>query len=159
MTKEEKEFTKKLLRKWGSERKIIQLEYNEIKRMEEIIEGMSDIRSMVLSHTPKSKNNSSPVEDNYIRAVELCEERMNIINNRIGDFVEFKNKLDQIIEGLDFEMKYIIKCKYLEDMDWETLSVKYPYPMSLRNFYRIYNESLEIIYNKIKDKDISLDLW
>lgn len=146
MTKEEKKYTKKILRQWGNDKEIIQLEYDEIKRIKDIIKGMEDINTLL----PLSRS----AEDNYIKAVELCENRINDISKKIGDLIEFKNKLDEIIEGLDFEMKYIIKCKYLENMDWETLSAKYPIPMSLRNFYRLYNESLEIIYNKINENEV-----
>lgn len=151
MTQREKERAKSILYKWSSSKILLEYEQEEINRINDIISSMADVSAMVYSHLPKSKDVSSPVERCVIRSLKLCEDRIDRINKRIQTFIAEENKINDILDDMDFDKSFILKGKYAKRWSWDQIRGEYPYDMCLRNFYRIHSEALEEFYEKYKN--------
>lgn len=151
MNKNEKDKIKVILSQWGSDSGIIDYEKEEIERIKEIIDGMTNVRAVVYSHVPKSKNIGSPVENSIINSIEICEKRLKKITERIDKYNRDKDIIDNIISDMTFDMQFIIKAKYADNKSWDQIASSYPYSMSIRNFYRIHNEALEFVNERLKN--------
>lgn len=155
MTKDKREEVKYILEKWGCSSNIIELEKSEIERLKEIIEGMTNARAVVYSHTPKGSSVDSPVERAYFNTLGLCEKRLERLRLRVEEYIREKEYIDNIIEKMDFEKQYIIKAKYADRLSWDVIAAKYPHAMSLRNFYRLHSEALDHIYEQMEKDNMT----
>ncbi|MGN1317403.1 MAG: hypothetical protein ACI4VF_00195 [Lachnospirales bacterium] len=151
MTARDEERAKNILYKWGNSSLLIEYEKEEIERIEEIIESMTDISASVYSHLPKSRMEIPSVDNKIIRSVKMCEKRLERINKRVAEFMYMENVVNDIVDSLDFDKQYVIKSKYYKRQNWDEICGNYPYDMSMRNFYRIHKLAVEEFYIKYRE--------
>ena len=152
MTDLEKEEIKKLLYSWGSYKYIISAEKRELEDIKLMYRNMNDIKDMYMDTSKKNIKVKSSVEKAFKKNIKLCEGRLEKLNKMIKSNMEIKLKIDNVVDGLPYVDQYILKARYVKNMEWEIMPLNLPFYLCKRQCQRIHNTALEKIYEELKNK-------
>ncbi len=142
MTVEEKKHLKRILQAWGESDRTIRTQNAEIAEFRKTCEDIERV--------------AQPIGECQIISIEELRSHARKLGNRINNRIALKTKLDEIIADLPYDMQTILKCRYINKINWEFMPVRLPFYISERQCYRLHSQAMEIIFERLKqDSDYS----
>ena len=150
MTNSERDKIKNMLYCWGSYKYIISTEKSELEDIKLMYRNMTDIKSICMDNPVKKVRVNSSVEEAFKKNLHLCEGRLEKLNRLIKYNMEIKMKIDDVVDSLPYVEQYILKARYVKNLEWEVMPLNLPFYLCKRQCQRIHNTAVEKIYNVLK---------
>jgi DNA-directed RNA polymerase specialized sigma subunit len=139
LTETQKKEIKNKLQNWANTNKAFVLQTEELTRLNCMCEEMRENMKYLPENAMKTAKNS----------IEICEERISQLNDVITENRNEKEALDKIIDNLDPVEQIIIRKRYLDHTSWDFIIAFLPVSMSIRQIYRLHNDTLEKISKQL----------
>lgn len=102
---------------------------NEIKNLNEEliytlreIDDLREYSSAGISGMPKSKNNFDSVSESVCKIIDVHDERVKELSEKIKEKINSKEKIIRLIMMLEPSEQRVIRARYLIGMKWEKIS-------------------------------------
>jgi hypothetical protein len=83
------------------------------------------------------------------RNIEICKNRIDILDKIMQKNRGEKEKIDSIVDKLDPMEQLLIKQRYLNNTGWDCISAYLPMAMSIRQIYRLHNDVLSKMWEML----------
>lgn len=151
MTDIEKNKVKNLLYAWGSYKYIISAEKRELEDIKLMYRNMTDIKEICMDTPVKKARVNSSVQKAFKKNLTLCEGRLEKLNKLIKSNMEKKIKIDEVVDSLPYEEQYVLKARYVKNLEWTVMPLNLPFFVSKRQCQRIHKSAMEKIYDALKN--------
>ncbi len=140
MTEKQKTEMKNKLHTWANTKKLLKMEAEELAELTQLCKDLNEN----LQYLPDG--GSTQVAK---RNIEICKNRINILDNIMQKNNIEKEKIDSVLDKLDPMEQILIKQRYLHNTGWDCISAHLPIAMSIRQIYRLHNDVLSKLWEML----------
>lgn len=122
---------KKLLLEWGSSNREIILQQSEAEKLQKACDKAVQLQKNGCGCT--------------VISIESLKQRAASIAGAMDTRIALKGAVDEIVNGMPFDMQQVLRARYVKRLCWKDLSAHLPYAISERQCYRLHNSALNIL--------------
>lgn len=110
---------KEILGIWGNAEEICKEKSERVIELKRLCKEASDIKSVQLSHLPKSNNFNSYIEKSVIKNIDVYEKTIVKLEDDIREVLDIKAHIDSWVSFLETDEMKVITLRYREGLSWD----------------------------------------